>query len=105
MIIDQPIPDIERRLDKSIYLANRRIWIDFIQEHKMYSKCSQWNSCYRLKQALTRLTGGYLFAADMMALLDELGFKTKWIDGYPYAKAKLSSAFIKSLRPRDLAIK
>ncbi|MGK7948251.1 MAG: hypothetical protein AB4368_05460 [Xenococcaceae cyanobacterium] len=57
-------------------------WIDY-----NLVESSQWQSCYSLKQAMTREIG-YCYQADLYDFLRETGLKTK-IDqrGYQYAKA------------------
>ena len=95
--------EYERRLDKSIYLKSRQAWIEFIKRNSMFVKSSTYNSCYGLKQPLTRYTEKYLYALDMMELLRELGFTVKLeSDGYPMAKTRLSKKFLKRVINREI---
>jgi len=96
--------EYEKRLDKEDYLKSRLVWIDFIESNSMYVSSPIWQSCYSLKQPLTLYTGHYLYSYDMMELLKELGFPTKQqgYDGYPLAKAKISSKFKKAVINRKV---
>ncbi len=69
----------------------------------MFSKTSNWNSCYSLKQPLTKFTGAYLYECDMLELFNEMGFKTRFDHrGQPEVKAKLSSRFIRKLVKHEI---